>query len=247
MSDSDENDIQRYAAQTVLGMQLENVKNKKYFSMTTTFRQILGYLEKQRLHDTRLSFSSSSRHLTEEDKEVVKKSIGKTASIGLVQILSEHDKFKSRIEQFLNDCPLSPLITRIIDTEDAIKRLDIILSTLKSNLSLIDKVPDEETRKRKREDRSANFDVSQSNASTPEPKRRRNSQTASSMAASAAKDHTSKSKSRSKVGKTSSVHHAPSSSDSSGLETEDEVVETQCAASTAHIRTTPPPIIGEVT
>lgn len=203
----------------------------------------LGYLEKQQLDTTYAAFVDASRHLAKEKKELKHGNKPIDTSIGLVKIVSEHFKFKSRISEFLRSCPHSPLIDRLIDTQDSLEQLDIILETFKSNLKC-DKFS---SRKRKQNEREDNFNVSQSNASTPEPenaaKRRRKSLTTPFLIASTSKvNHSSKSSDKSKVHKPS-LKYSPSSSESSDSK-EDIHEDTGCSSAISKIRTTPP--IAEV-
>lgn len=125
-------------------------------------------------------FCETSRHLAKEKTGLKCGNKPLDTSLGLVNIIREYFLFKSRVNEFLRTCPKSPIIIKIIDTEDTVLRLDIILETLRENLSKIDKIPAENPKKRKYENDDDEFDISQNNTSTPEsnaPKRSRKSLT----------------------------------------------------------------------
>lgn len=204
MSNLIDSDIQRFVACLVLG---ELRKNENFrFPKLLFFKSYLfvGYLENQQLDELYTLFCETSRHLVKEKKGLRYGNKPVDTSAGLIKIVSDYFMFKSQISEFLRLCPHSPVIVRLIDTEDPIKRLEIILETLKINLHKFEKVPLEKSKKRKigQEDE---FNVSQSNASTPEPenvaKRRRQSITTPFLLFNSSKENQSKSFDKLKVPK----------------------------------------------
>jgi hypothetical protein len=125
---------------------------------------LAGYLEKQQLQKAYNSFCETSRHLTKEKNGLKCGNKPIDTSVGLVNIIRESFLFRARISEFLRTLPQSPLVFKLIDTEDTLERLDIILKFTKESLY---KATDENPKKRKYENNDV-FDVSQSNTSTPE-------------------------------------------------------------------------------
>lgn len=109
--------------------------------------------------------------------------------MGLVNIIREYFLIKSRVNEFLRACPLSPVVIQLIDTNDTLLRLDIILKSFKENL---EKAPAGNQKKRKLENDVDEFQISMTNTSTPEtvnpPKRLRKSLTTPFLTLSANKE-----------------------------------------------------------
>jgi hypothetical protein len=151
-----------------------------------------------------------------------------------VNIIRDYFTFKARINEFLRLSPLSPVVIRLIDTDDTLQRLEIILETVKDNLGnkmgRQQKVPAESSNKRKHDNDDV-FDVSQSNTSTPETahpaKRLRKSLTTPFLTLSANKQNKTKSTAdKSMVVERSELdcQNSSSSSDTPDKEEEEEDV-----------------------
>lgn len=173
--------------------------------------EIAGYLETQQLQKTYHSFCETSRHLTKEKNGLKYGNKPLDTTQGLVNIIREYFLIKSRINEFLRACPLSPVVIQLIDTNDTLLRLDIILKSFKENL---EKAPAGSQKKRKLENDDEEFQISMTNTSTPEtvnpPKRLRKSLTTPFLTLSANKDIKVKSVDRSAVTRSEAI---PFSSD----------------------------------
>lgn len=190
-----------------------------------------GYLSNKRLQEAYSAFCETSRYLTKEEKEQFKsENEPLEISIGLVNIVREYLNIKKEIatgiNQFLSSCsdPLPPVITKLVDSEDTLRRLKIILEYFfKDNLNKIVKVPPKTSTKRKHKELDV-FDVSQSNASTPEAvrpsKRRRKSLLAPFIICSTNKDKENGSKSIERSANRKELFI--SSPDTSGKDEDDE-------------------------
>lgn len=141
---------------------------------------------------------------------------------------------------------MSPVVIRLIDTDDTLQRLEIILETFKDNLGKIDEVEaDGNSKKRKHND--CLFDISQSNTSTPETahpaKRLRKSLTTPFLTLSANKENKNKFIEKSLLGCTKLDHN--SSSETSNKEDDDvdeEVVDSSKTSVSPHVRKANPEV-----
>lgn len=180
-------------------------------------------MENQQLQKAYNSFCESSRHLTKEKKGLKYGNKPLDTSQGLVNIVRDYFLYKARINEFLRLCPHSPIIIKLIDTDDTLLRLEIILKTFKDSLSKIDKVPVECSKKRKHEHDDL-FDVSQTNTSTPEivnpSKRMRKSLTTPFLTLSANKENKIRSIDKSTANRNELSYNT--SSDSSEKENEED-------------------------
>lgn len=190
---------------------------------THSFTSISGYLENQQLQKAYNSFCETSRHLTKEKNGLKSGNKPLDTSAGLVNIIREFFLFKARINEFLRTSAQSPLIFRLIDTEDTLQRLEIILKFTKESLA---KDSDDNPKKRKYEANDI-FDVSQSNTSTPESmnpaKRMRKSLTTPFLTLSANKEVKSKSVEKSQTIRAELGYQ--SSSETSNKEDDGEIEE----------------------
>lgn len=193
---------------------------------------LLGYLENQQLQRAYASFCETSRHLTKEKKGLKYGNKPIDTSFGLVNIVRDYFTFKSRINEFLRLCPLSPVVIRLIDTDDVLQRLEIILETFKDNLNKLGSNPTENAKKRKLEKDDV-FDVQQINASTPEvthqTKRLRKSLTTPFLTISANKENKCKNADKTKLSRNELEYQNNSSfSETSNKEDEDEEINISC-------------------
>jgi hypothetical protein len=170
-------------------------------------------------------------------------------SIGLVNVIRDFYSIKSRINEFLRLCPKSPIIIKLIDTDETLVRLDIILNAFKENLGKIDKVPPGNPKKRKLEIENDDdeFDITQTNTSTPETvinpsKRKRMSLTTPFLTLSANKEIKIRTADKSLVMNRSELNYT-TSSDTSGKEDDGMDEEEEKAPG---LSTTPAVLIPEV-
>lgn len=104
--------------------------------------------------------------------------------------------FKNQIDEFLSSFPdpRPPIITKLIEANDSLRRLEIILEYFFKDSKSV-KNPVGTSRKRKR-DELEEFNISQSNASTPEivhlPKRKRITFPTPFITVSSTKEHKSR-------------------------------------------------------
>lgn len=192
-------------------------------------------MDHQQLTEAYDSFCETSRHLTKEKNGLKSGNKPLDTSVGLVNIIREYFLFKSRINEFLRLCPQSPIVLKLIDTDDNLVRLDIILKSFRENLSKFDKIPAENPKKRKLENELDEFEISQTNTSTPETvnpsKRTRKSLTTPFLTLSANKEIKIKTVDKAIVNKSELRYQ--SSDDTSGKEDDGE--EDQVERSTSSV------------
>jgi hypothetical protein len=168
MSNLIDSDIQPLVASLVLSKL--SIINKLVFAILNVGLFISEYLDVQRQDEAHEVFKNTSRHLRNYSDGI---RAGKFVdnAVELVKIVSEYFHFKSRIEEVMRTCPMSPTIEKLGDAQETKTRFDIIIDTLKNNLHKIEKIPIVNSKKRKQNDQHQQddeFNVSQTNTSTPE-------------------------------------------------------------------------------